>query len=573
MPRWLMLPAYAVALLPALVFWWWQGGAVDVVDAPSARVPCVSYAPYRAGQSPLDDALVIPEAQIAEDLDRLAGVTDCVRTYAQVQGLDAVPRLAAERGITVMLGAWIGREREKNERELASVIALAQRYPETVRAVIVGNEVLLRQEQPPAELAAMIERVRAAVRVPVTYADVWEFWERNPEIAAAVDFVTIHTLPYWEDDPRPIEDAVPHVLETWRHIQRLFPGEPVFIGEAGWPSAGRMREGARPGIVEQARFVRGLMAVAAQEGIGLNVIESFDQPWKRRFEGTVGGHWGLIDADRRTKFALAGPVSAEPNWRRRFGISALTGLLLLVAAMSASAASAISPARWVLAALAASAAGSLLTVGVDDGLASARTAWDWLVLAIRTASGAAAAGLVFAAILGADGSRPVPIAALVTWLRGSGRPAAGRVHTALGLVRALALFGFAATTLCLVFEGRYRDFPVALYAVPAGAFLMLALMRLIDEAEIPGLTDAVAGTDGAGGAFAEEWLLAVTAVGGALIVVVMEGPANVQALGWLAVAGAFLAAFALDARAVAGLYRRSSARDPSSKPPAAGSAA
>ncbi len=47
--------------------------------------------------------------------------------------------------------------------------------------------------------------------MPVTYADVWEFWLRNRDVAAAVDFVTIHILPYWEDFPIPARNAAAHV--------------------------------------------------------------------------------------------------------------------------------------------------------------------------------------------------------------------------------------------------------------------------------------------------------------------------------------------------------------------------
>src|SRR5262249_1768716 len=44
--------------------------------------------------------------------------------------------------------------------------------------------------------------------------------------------------------------------------------------------------------------------------------EAIDQPWKRRFEGTVGGYWGLIAADGKTvKFAWGEPVSNHPAWR------------------------------------------------------------------------------------------------------------------------------------------------------------------------------------------------------------------------------------------------------------------
>ena len=310
-PRWFALVAYPLALLPALAFWWWQGRPVDVADAPSSRVPCVSYAPYQGSQTPFDESLVIPPAQIERDLRSLAEVTGCVRTYSVKQGLEEVPRIADAIGMKVMLGAWIGGERDKNEQELARVIELARRYPETVESVIVGNEVLLRREQPPAELAAMIRRVREAVNVPVTYADVWEFWRKHPEVAEAVDFVTIHILPYWEDEPLAVGDAIPHVEDIWRRMSAEFAGKPVFIGEAGWPSAGRMREGALPSRVNQARFVRELLTMAEREGIGVNLIESFDQPWKRRLEGTVGGHWGLFDG------RLATEVPADGTGKQR----------------------------------------------------------------------------------------------------------------------------------------------------------------------------------------------------------------------------------------------------------------
>ncbi|MGZ9106866.1 MAG: glycoside hydrolase family 17 protein, partial [Rhodoplanes sp.] len=256
--RWFALVAYLLALLPTLAFWWWQARPVDVADAPSSRVPCVSYAPYQGSQTPFDESLVIPPAQIERDLRSLADVTGCVRTYSVKQGLEEVPRIANAIGMKVMLGAWIGGERDKNEQQLAIATELARRYPETVKTVIVGNEVLLRREQPPAQLAAMIRRVREAVNVPVTYADVWEFWRKHPEVAEAVDFVTIHILPYWEDEPLAVADAIPHVEELSRRMGAEFPGKAVFVGEAGWPSAGRMREGARPSRVNQARFVREL---------------------------------------------------------------------------------------------------------------------------------------------------------------------------------------------------------------------------------------------------------------------------------------------------------------------------
>ena len=61
------------------------------------------------------------------------------------------------------------------------MIGLAKQYPDVIIAVVVGNEVLLRGEMTAADLAATIRSVKAQVSVPVTYADVWEYWLRNRE--------------------------------------------------------------------------------------------------------------------------------------------------------------------------------------------------------------------------------------------------------------------------------------------------------------------------------------------------------------------------------------------------------
>jgi glucan 1,3-beta-glucosidase len=78
---------------------------------------------------------------------------------------------------------------------LDRALALTEAYPDTIRALIVGNEVLLRREQPPEALAALLREAQARSKVPVTYADVWEFWVKAPELAPLVDIVTVHILP------------------------------------------------------------------------------------------------------------------------------------------------------------------------------------------------------------------------------------------------------------------------------------------------------------------------------------------------------------------------------------------
>lgn len=535
MTRWKALPAFVIATLVAWAVWWWWTRPVPLVDLAAARVPCVSYAPYRDGQTPFDQNTLIPPQQIEEDLRVLSAFTACVRTYATNQGLDAVPRLARERGLSVLLGAWIGREPEKNAKELARVVELANRYPETVKAVIVGNEVLLRREQPAERLALMIAETRALVPVPVTYADVWEFWEKNPQIAGVVDFVTIHTLPYWEDDPVAVEGAIAHVIATWQRIQAQFPGKRVFIGEAGWPSAGRMREGALPSPVNQARFVRELLSRAAAHDIGINLIEAFDQPWKRKLEGTVGGHWGLFTAARAPKFALAGAVAPDPHWQARFALATGLALLALIATARSRRRGAL--ALFGLALLFQIAAGALVLAWADLA-AAARTALAW-GLGFAQLGLAAAAPVCAALVIAGAGASPLPTAdSLLAALRTRVRPAGPPLVVAASAIRLALAIAAGALTLALVFEPRYRDFPVALYAGPALALLAQALVA----------KRAPTATQRAGAGPAEEHLLAGLLAVGGLAVAVREGAENVQALAWTATVMALAAALVIGAR-------------------------
>ena len=335
-----MPPARArVAILLVLAFaalaiaaWWIRLGVpVTLVAAPGGRIACVSYAPYRKpGESPFTPGYVVSAERIEEDLQALSRRFDCVRTYSVGQGLDQVPAIARRHGMKVLLGAWLSRDAVENAGELALAIQVANRERDVIRAIVVGNEVLLRGELPQRTIADHLRAVKAATGLPVTYADVWEFWIKYREVAPAVDFITIHILPYWEDEPVAIQHAIEHVDAIYRKMQSVFPGREFLIGETGWPSQGRQRWGAVPSRVNEARFFREFMAFVGQRQLPYNVIEAFDQPWKRKLEGTVGGFWGLYDDDLRDKFPLVGPVVEEPRWW--LGVAAGLGAALLFVA-------------------------------------------------------------------------------------------------------------------------------------------------------------------------------------------------------------------------------------------------
>jgi hypothetical protein len=368
----------------------------------------------------------------------------------------------------VLLGAWIGREASKNRLQLDTAVALANQYPDVVRAVIVGNEVMLRREQSEDALRAMIDETKARVHVPVTYADVWEFWLKHPSLAGSVDFLTIHILPYWEDQPIAIEQAVDHVASIRDRMMKAY-GKPVLIGETGWPSAGRQREGARPGRVEQAGFIRSFVRRAHGNGWDYNLIEALDQPWKRNLEGTVGGYWGMLDTELKPHFPLAGPVAERPQGMGGFAwAAAIGGLLALLAGWGDRRRD---PALLRLPALAvggAWAGGVLLLAWEHAGIAY-RNPFEWGLLG-SIAVLAASLPLWFA------GCAALPRLPLAWTAWRSELP--GRI---LALLRGLLLLVAAVTAVLLLFDPRYRDFPYWLYATPALAFAVLRRSGGIEE--------------------------------------------------------------------------------------------
>lgn len=508
--------AYGLALAAIFGFWLGLGQPRPIPEAELAAhhpLQCVSYAPFERDQSPFDFAkgMTIDPARIDADLAILSRRFSCIRTYS-VAGLEALPEYAEKYGLQVLLGAWIGADPKLNQQEIDRLIALARQHPAVVRAVVVGNEALLRREIPGEQLAGYIRQVKDALPgVKVTYADVWEFWLKHPEVAQATDFVMIHILPYWEDNPVGIDQAMAHIKKIREEIGAKIPGKEIVIGETGWPSQGRMREGALPSPENQARFIRGFIALAEQEHWQYNLIEAFDQPWKRIKEGAVGGYWGLYSPERTDKHILSGPVSNFPDWRMLFAQSAAIALLTLLIARGHRNMSAGRRLQFS----AAVATGAILIVlqGHQFSIISTNNyeyLWSFAVLSLS-------GGVYLLALKAiASGTTPAHLSldASLDFLRGKARLSPEAVYGALRLgVITCALIA----VLGLVLDARYRSFNNFGFAIPALAYAWF-FRRQSDQAPQSML----------------EHLSAMLLAAGGVAILINETPLNWQADIWVA---------------------------------------
>jgi exo-beta-1,3-glucanase (GH17 family) len=529
----LALAYFATTALGITIVWLWLGWPVQLLPSPLAaggKLSCISYAPFRDGQDPLVPGTMVSAEQIDQDLTLLARYTDCIRTYSNANGLDQIPAIAQRHGLKMLMGLWLANNAALNRQQIATAIDLAKKYPDVISAVIVGNEVLLRGELSAADLGAIIREVKSQVSMPVTYADVWEFWLRHSDLQNDVDFVTVHILPYWEDLPLPASVAAAHVADIREKVARAIPNKEIVIGEVGWPSAGRMREAARPSPSNQARVITETLELARRQNFRVNVIEAFDQPWKRALEGSTGRYWGIFDRTTQApKFSFSGFVSDHPHWLAQAAAGILVAAAAFAGALIFGRGKAAPPYLWERVAMIAFPPSVLFgwtleTVPVDSiGIGG------WVRM-LAFAGVAAAAPIVCATACAAGRMRPA-FAALL------GRPDGTRdgLDLALGAVFIALTLLSVETALGLTFDPRYRDIPFAPQSGAVVAYLVLMLSAVRPAGMRP----------------AAETLAAAVLAASAVYIAINETFANWQAL-WLAAGLTGLAVILARARDVPG---------------------
>ena len=304
-------------------------------DLLAGTAKAVCYSGFRTGQHPDrgDGANNPTDAEILEDLQIMTYNSnfELIRLYDCGENSEAVLRLIEENGINlkVMLGVWLKAELSAHETcewltepipqdildknkianlaEIRRGIELANMYPEIIVAVNVGNEALVEWNDHKVDtdtIISYVKEVQRSIAQPVTVADNYEWWARDgKELAAAVDFVSIHIYPVWEG--RDIDKSMSYSIENVQKVRDSLPDATIVISEAGWATIAS-EFGERASEEKQLQYYKDLMAWSEQMNITTFFFEFFDEDWKGNPDDPMGAekHWGLFTVDREPKLVM-----------------------------------------------------------------------------------------------------------------------------------------------------------------------------------------------------------------------------------------------------------------------------
>ncbi len=287
----------------------------------------ICYSGFRSGQSP--DAGIFPSVEeVREDLLILSRNWKYLRLYDCDKQAELVLEVIRNERLDfkVMLGAYIGAElnnfgcpwggcytedqlvenAQYNQTRIQKLIDLANRYPDIICALSVGNEATVQWTDhfvPVGKVIEYVRMVKNGAKQPVTFCENYLPWlDKLEDLVAEVDFISIHTYPVWEY--KKIHEALEYTKRNYAVVADKYPDTPIAITEAGWATNSNGR-GILPDNVSedfQAAYYADLMNWTNEEQILTFVFEAFDEPWKGSDEPLEPEkHWGLFYEDRTPK--------------------------------------------------------------------------------------------------------------------------------------------------------------------------------------------------------------------------------------------------------------------------------
>ncbi|MFY0654713.1 MAG: MFS transporter [Cyclobacteriaceae bacterium] len=254
------------------------------------------FSPYLEGQNIGDQ---LSEEQIRRRMGLVASHTKWIRSFSCTDGNELIPKVAHEKGLKTMVGAWIGKDKTQNEREIQSLIQLAQKGD--VDIAVVGNEVLLNNELSEEEVLDYINKVKQALPgIPVGCVDAYYQFNDRPKLVEACDVILANCYPFWEGCD--VDQSSIYLKHMHDVLKQVAKDKPVIITETGWPNQGSDSNQAKPSTNNAMKYFINVNNWVNEEQIQLFYFSSFDESWKVHHEGDVGARWGIWDKDEQLKY-------------------------------------------------------------------------------------------------------------------------------------------------------------------------------------------------------------------------------------------------------------------------------
>ncbi|KAH9124708.1 hypothetical protein AeMF1_004571 [Aphanomyces euteiches] len=257
--------------------------------------------------------------EVKADMTILSSITSNIRLYSMTDcnQVEVVVPAAKAAGLSVWLGMWIGKDGAGYDSEKAKLSSLISSnvIDNTIAGLHVGSETVYRKDLTSKQAIAYMQEIKtlvvgAGLSFPVTIADIGDSYMWYPELASAVDVISINQFPFWEG--RDVETAIQFFADRVAPIISMAKtnNKKIMVGETGWATAGTAKGAGIASPENAATWLNDFHVYAKEQGWNYYYFTSFDTPWKHNAndansESEVENHFGLFDAQGKLKSCFA----------------------------------------------------------------------------------------------------------------------------------------------------------------------------------------------------------------------------------------------------------------------------